>query len=197
MANTSTTQALVEIGGQCWMRYNMNITPTAFNPVPTWVNSTDKGWSGTYSGGSFTNEGTLYQWSAAMNNSTTERAQGVCPTGWHVPSDCEWMYLENSLGMTTADQQLTGVYRTSGDVDYDLSSAVSGGTNNSGFSGLLAGDRSSVGPFYDRTSGGYWWSSSATGATTASLRFLYSGSRGVCRVSVSKAYGFSVRCLKD
>jgi uncharacterized protein (TIGR02145 family) len=174
----------------------MNITPTAFNPVPTWVSSSDVGWSGTYTGGPFTNEGRLYQWKAAMNNSTTERAQGVCPTGWHVPSDCEWMYLENSLGMTTADQQLTG-YRTSGDVDYDLSSAVSGGTNNSGFSGLLAGYRHPNGTFDNRTSLGYWWSSSATGATTASFRNLFTGNRGVARYSNSKAHGFSVRCLKD
>jgi uncharacterized protein (TIGR02145 family) len=196
MSNTSTNQALVEIGCQCWMRYNMNVTPSNFNPVPTWVNNTDVGWSGIYTGGPFSNEGLLYQWKAAMNNSTTERAQGVCPSGWHIPSDCEWMYLENSLGMSTADQQLTGL-RASGDVDYDLSSAVSGGTNNSGFSGLLAGYRNAVGAYENRTSHGYWWSSSATGATTASRRLLYTGNRGVNRNSNDKVNGFSVRCLKD
>ncbi|MEY3312081.1 MAG: hypothetical protein RL348_1424, partial [Bacteroidota bacterium] len=195
MANTSTTQAIVDIGGQCWMRYNMNTTPSNFNPVPTWVNSTDVGWSGIYTGGPFANEGLLYQWSAAMNNSTTERAQGICPSGWHIPSDCEWMYLENTLGMNTTDQQATG-WRTSGDVDYDLSSAVPSGTNNSGFSGLLAGYRSASGPFNDRSSRGHWWSSSASGAS-ASLRYLNTGLRGVFRNSLNKALGFSVRCLKD
>ncbi|GAF68314.1 unnamed protein product, partial [marine sediment metagenome] len=143
-----------------------------------------------------TNEGLLYQWSAAMNNSTTERAQGICPSGWHIPSDCEWMYLENTLGMSTTDQQATG-WRASGDVHYDLSSAVPSGTNNSGFTGLLAGYRNTNGSFDNRTSIGLWWSSSATGATTASNRSLRTGPRGVHRTSDNEAFGFSVRCLKD
>jgi len=195
MANTSTTQALVEIGGQCWMRYNMNVTPTAFNPVPTWANNTDVGWSGVYTGGPFTNEGLLYQWRAAMNNSATERAQGVCATGWHIPSDCEWMYLENSLGMTTADQQVSGATRTSGDVDYDLSSAVPSGTNNSGFSGLTAGAAGADGAYYCRTSCAYYWSSSKTGSNRY-RRAYNTVSRGVFR-DTDVNVGLSVRCLKD
>jgi uncharacterized protein (TIGR02145 family) len=216
MANTSTTRAIVDIGGQCWMRYNMNIAPTApcaatiNTGCNTWLNTspgdigswgyyntaTTNGTAGWATSTPGTNEGLLYQWSAAMNNSTTERAQGICPSGWHIPSDCEWMYLENTLGMSTTNQQATG-WRTSGDVDYDLSSAVTSGTNNSGFTGLLAGNRNTNGAFNGRTSTGYWWSSSATGATTASYRNLGTGGRGVSRFSLNKAFGFSVRCLKD
>jgi uncharacterized protein (TIGR02145 family) len=216
MANTSTTRAIVDIGGQCWMRYNMNIAPTApcaatiNTGCNTWLNTspgdigswgyyntaTTNGTAGWATSTPGTNEGLLYQWSAAMNNSTTERAQGICPSGWHIPSDCEWMYLENTLGMSTTNQQAAG-WRTSGDVDYDLSSAVLSGTNNSGFTGLLAGLRNTNGTFLDRTSYGYWWSSSATGATSASRRLLNTGRRGVHRFSVNKAGGFSVRCLKD
>jgi uncharacterized protein (TIGR02145 family) len=216
MANTSTTRAIVDIGGQCWMRYNMNIAPTApcaatiNTGCNTWLNTspgdigswgynntaTTNGTAGWATSTPGTNEGLLYQWSAAMNNSTTERAQGICPSGWHIPSDCEWMYLENTLGMSTTNQQAAG-WRTSGDVDYDLSSAVLSGTNNSGFTGLLAGFRDTSGPFFSRTSIGYWWSSSATGATSASRRLLNTGRRGVHRFSVNKAGGFSVRCLKD
>ena len=173
-----------------------NKTVLNFNPAPTWNNGSDVGWSGYYTGGPFANEGLLYQWKAVMNNSTTERAQGICPSGWHIPSDCEWMYLENTLGMSTTNQQATG-WRNSGDVDYDLSSAVTSGTNNSGFTGLLAGRRFTNGTFLHRTSRGRWWSSSATGATTASIRYLPTGGRGVYRGSNNKADGFSVRCLKD
>ncbi|MEY5049816.1 MAG: hypothetical protein RLZZ175_3175 [Bacteroidota bacterium] len=184
MANTSTTQALVEIGGQCWMRYNMDVTP-----------STGLNWY--FNGGPYINEGRLYNWYAAMNGATTERAQGICPTGWHIPSNCEWMYLENTLGMTTADQQFTGSgYRNSGDVGYDLSSAVSGGTNNSGFSGLLGGYRNENGTWY-RTLTGHWWLSSASG-TNALRTKLETGIRGVDKNYNEKGeYGFSVRCLKD
>jgi uncharacterized protein (TIGR02145 family) len=98
--------------------------------------------------------------------------------------------------MSTTYQQGTG-WRNSGDVDYDLSSAVTSGTNNSGFTGLLAGYRLTGGMFSSRTSYGYWCSSSATGATTASSRHLLTGGRGVGRFINNKAIGFSVRCLKD
>ncbi|MEY5049069.1 MAG: hypothetical protein RLZZ175_2428, partial [Bacteroidota bacterium] len=79
---------------------------------------------------------------------------------------------------------------------YKLRSQGTGQTNASGFSGLLAGFRHPLGTFLNRTSGGLWWSSSATGAN-ASNRSLYTGYRGVRRYSDPKAFGFSVRCLKD
>ncbi|MEY5050070.1 MAG: hypothetical protein RLZZ175_3445, partial [Bacteroidota bacterium] len=79
---------------------------------------------------------------------------------------------------------------------YKLRSQGTGQTNASGFSGLLAGVRSSGGTFLSRASDGYWWSSSATGAN-ASLRLLLTGTRGVYRYSNNRAGGFSVRCLKD
>jgi uncharacterized protein (TIGR02145 family) len=81
-------------------------------------------------------------------------------------------------------------------VDYDLSSAVASGTNNAGFSGLLAGYRHTAGTFYNRPTYGYWWSSSATG-TSAIIRILTTGTRGVERNSYSIANSMSVRCLKD
>jgi uncharacterized protein (TIGR02145 family) len=192
-----TTQALVEIGGQCWYSRNAVNTPSAYDPAPTWVNSTDVGWSGVYTGGPFTNEGLLYQWSAAMNGSTTERAQGVCPTGWHVPSDCEWMYLENTLGMSTTDQLVNNSWRSSGSVGSKLSTLTSSGTNSSGFTALLAGLRSTNGTFNDRGSYGHWWSSSEASTTFARRRYLVSSQVGVARASSSKANGYSVRCLKD
>ena len=65
------------------------------------------------------------------------------------------------------------------------------------FSGLLAGNRNTNGSFVNRTSNGYWWSSSATSATTARNRNLNTGNRGVNRNSNNKAIAFSVRCLKD
>tara|TARA_B110000977_G_scaffold195352_1_gene273630 strand:- start:295 stop:1374 length:1080 start_codon:yes stop_codon:yes gene_type:complete len=211
-----TTQALVEIGGQCWFRRNSVAAPTApISALPNdspniWVNTTvnDEGYWGYYNTAAtdgttgwstiepVNGEGLLYQWSAAMNNSTTERAQGVCPTNWHIPSDCEWMYLENSLGMTTADQQLTG-FRDSGTVGSKLSTLSSSGNNSSGFTALLAGYRYTNGTFYNRGTIGYWWSSSETSAAIALYRSLISGLTGLRRNSLSKAFGFSVRCLKD
>ena len=176
------------------MQESIDVNPTE---SPTWVNSSDVGWYGYYNDNyQAAGEGTLLQWSAAMNGATTERAQGVCPTDWHIPSDCEWMYLENSLGMTIAEQQGTG-WRNSGTVGSKLSTLTANGTNSSGFTALLAGLRSANGPFTSRGSSGSWWSSSEPSATTAHHRYLVSGQEGVSRNSFNKAYGFSVRCLKD
>ena len=188
------TYSVVEIGGQCWMQESIDVNPTG---SPIWVNSSDAGWYGYYNTTyQAAGEGTLLQWSAAMNGATTERAQGVCPTDWHIPSDCEWMYLENSLGMTTADQQLTG-WRDSGTVGSKLSTLTSSGSNSSGFTALLAGYRLTHGKFNFRGTFGYWWSSSETSATLAHPRLLFSSQVGVNRYSSNKANGFSVRCLKD
>ena len=195
MANTSTTDALVDIGGQCWMRYNMTNIPTNFSTVPPFENEKDTGWSGYYTGGPFGNEGRLYQWSAAMNGVTTARAQGVCPTDWHIPSDCEWMYLENSLGMSTGQQQ-SGSFR--GTQAQDLSALVSGGDNSSGFTALLAGVRFfSNGTFMGRGSNVRTWSSSQVNASRSRYRSLVSSQPGVLRNFNHKPMGMSVRCLKD
>ena len=64
-------------------------------------------------------------------------------------------------------------------------------------SALLAGYRNTNGTFNNRGNNGNWWSSSATGSTTAINRNLNTGNRGVNRNSNNKANGFSVRCLKD
>jgi uncharacterized protein (TIGR02145 family) len=188
------TYSVVEIGGQCWMQESIDVNPTE---SPTWVNSSDVGWYGYYNDNyQAAGEGTLLQWSAAMNGATTERAQGVCPTDWHIPSDCEWMYLENSLGMTIAEQQGTG-WRNSGTVGSKLSTLTANGTNSSGFTALLAGYRITNGTFSFRGAYGAWWSSSESSASNALYRSLVSSQAGVFRYSYNKDNGFSVRCLKD
>ena len=148
------------------------------------------------------NEGYLYQWCGAMDATISERSRGICPAGWHVPSDCEWMYLEHGQGMSIAQQTTDNAWRANdadnqGTPGYKLRSQGTGQTNASGFSGLLAGLRNTNGAFSGRASTGSWWSSSATGATTARTRGLVTGFRGVLRDSSFKAVGFSVRCLKD
>jgi uncharacterized protein (TIGR02145 family) len=137
-----------------------------------------------------------------MDATISERSRGICPAGWHVPSDCEWMYLEHGQGMSIAQQTSDAAWRANtadnqGTPSYKLRSQGPGFTNASGFSGLLVGTRNDNGTFDYRTVFGLWWSSSATSVASASSRILYSGYRGVQRISYLKAVGFSVRCLKD
>jgi uncharacterized protein (TIGR02145 family) len=107
------------------------------------------------------------------------------------------MYLENALGMTIADQQLTG-QRNSGAVGSQLSSLTQAGTNETGFSALLSGNREYTNQFIGRGTNTNFWSSSQVTAGLPVVRKLESGQQGVFRSTTSvPGYGYAVRCLKD
>lgn len=204
-----TSRALIEIGNQCWFRRNSDNIPSNFNPSPNWNYDTsdiDVGWSGYYQGGPFANEGKLYQWSAAMNGFINERAQGICPVGWHVPSDCEWQFLENSLGMNLTDQQFEGlslIGRQTGSVGSKLSVFAASGNNNSGFSALLTGFNTTEDTFQNRgATSDFWTSTRDTNLmpmpTLAHYaRNIYNGNIGIRRYRFNAKYAMSVRCIKD
>lgn len=65
----------------------------------TWTNNVDTRWCGCYNkdANKCVTHGKLYQWSAAMAGSTTEGAQGICPTGWHIPTSAEFITLYNTI----------------------------------------------------------------------------------------------------
>jgi uncharacterized protein (TIGR02145 family) len=137
-----------------------------------------------------------------MDATISERSRGICPAGWHVPSDCEWMYLEHGQGMSITEQNLNNTWRANtadnqGTPSYKLRSQGIGFTNVSNFSVLLTGDRKTFGAFGNRTTDGGFWSSSEASATSVSIHSFYQVYRGVARYNFSKANGFSVRCLKD
>jgi uncharacterized protein (TIGR02145 family) len=217
-ASSGRVHNTVNINGQCWLVTNLITVPSVYNNYTTasWTNTSpdDQGYWGYYhttttdgtagwlSTEPAANEGLLYQWCGAMDATISERSRGICPAGFHIPSDCEWMYLEHVQGMSITEQNVFNNWRSNaadnqGTPGNKLRSQGTGQTNVSGFSGLLAGYRVTNGTFLNRASGGYWWSSSATGATTASSRYLITGYRGVNRYRFNKAIGFSVRCLKD
>ena len=212
----SNSYAIANINGQCWMTQNIKELPNGVAITANQWLATSPGDQGFYgyfntittgaSGWATTeptaNVGLLYQWSAAMLGSTTERAQGICPTGWHIPSDCEWMYLEHGIGMSLSEQTLNAVRADNADNQgtpgYKLRSAGTGQTNASGFSALVNGYRIADGTFVNfATFGAFWTSSAVSGATNATLRYLWSGKRGVGRNSDLKALALNVRCLKD
>ena len=194
---TTNTRALVEIGGQCWCRYNSDVINTN---LTAFTNTSTSAWSGYYNNAASepaANEGRLYQWSAAMQGAIIERSQGVCPAGFHIPSDCEWMYLEGVLGMSLADMQ-GSFFRNTGAVGSDLSLLSSGGTNNSGFTALLAGNRDTAGTYFNRAFSAYWWSSTESSSLNSVHRGLDSSNVGISRnPSLAKAQAFCLRCLKD
>jgi uncharacterized protein (TIGR02145 family) len=152
--------------------------------------------------------GALYTWSAAVNgnNSTDpelEPIQGVCPDGWHLPSDGEWKELEIYLGMPalTADSSgwrgnIAGKLKSTGR-DYWLI-PNEGATNETRFSALPAGDRFPKGEFFNLHFTTLYWTSSNFDRETAWARGLgYYVSSMYRGHEDSKEFGFSVRCVKD
>jgi uncharacterized protein (TIGR02145 family) len=215
---SGTVYPLVNINGQCWMQTNLIEIPSNFRSyTPTsWLNITsgDQGYWGFFntitSDGSAgwgvnepaANEGLLYQWSAAMNNSVIERSRGACPSGFHVPSDCEWMYLEHGQGMSINWQVSTGPRANDldnqGTPSYKLRSQGVNNTNTSGFSALLGGFRESSADFIDRSSSAIFWTSTLSNTTNRGIHRNILLSRGINRNTVSSlGNGLYVRCLKD
>jgi uncharacterized protein (TIGR02145 family) len=198
------TYDLVEIGGQCWFADNL-ATDQYRNgdPIPTGLSYTT--WQNTTAGAFaiYNNDlandvtyGKLYNWY------TTVDSRGLCPTGWHVPTDCEWMYLEGALGMTVAQQELANTWRgtTEGEAMKATTNWISpntGATNSSGFTAFPGGARSDYGSYFDVGLYGNWWSSTEDDSNNAWLRSLNYSSSGVVRYSTNKPYGFSVRCVRD
>jgi uncharacterized protein (TIGR02145 family) len=199
------TYDLVEIGGQCWFADNLatdqyrngDAIPTGLDNA-TWSTTT----SGAYS--IYNNDpandatyGKLYNWF------TTADSRGLCPAGWHVPTDCEWMYLEGSLGMSSEDQQSGGFTRGTNEggvfkATTNWNFPNTGAANSVSFTALPGGDRNASGPFNNNLYNGFWWTSSERDSNQAWNRELVYTSSMIFRgFNGDKHGGLSIRCLKD
>jgi uncharacterized protein (TIGR02145 family) len=124
--------------------------------------------------------------------------EGICPSGWHIPSDGEWQTMEISLGMSEAEAAGTGWRGT--DEGYQMKSSSGwnsggNGSNSSGFTGLPGGGRDAGGLFNDGGYG-YWWSASESGSNSWGRRLDYSFGN-VDRDYNYRDGGFSARCVRD
>lgn len=205
------TYYTIQIGDQCWMNENLKTTtysngaPIPHAPDPAeWGTMTegayvwydnDTSWKDKY--------GALYNWPAAVN------PNGLCPEGWHVPTNNEWTALTDFLGGTISpsgaelkscrqvNTPLGGACNTTTQ-PYWNESTISYGTDIYGFSGLPGGLRNWSGPFQSNGYGGYWWTSTEKNAEAAWIRSLwYDHSAVALSDNNNKMGGRSVRCLKD
>ncbi len=140
---------------------------------------------------SYKTYGTLYNWNAAMT---------ACPDGWHLPTDQDWMDLEESLGMDATDAQ-NDRFRNTGSVGDKLKS-VSGwesegnGSDVYGFTALPAGYRARGGEYkYEQSYASFWTSDSEE--KLAIHRGIYYFNDGVYKAKWYKSAGFSVRCVRE
>ncbi len=178
--------------GKCWMAENLNIG-TMINGSG---NQTDNATIEKYCYGdntaNCTTYGGLYQWDEMMQYVTTESTQGVCPTGWHLPSDAEWTSLKNDLPAGERGSRLAG----DNSLWNDGALVQSANFGTSGFAALPGGFRYTNGSFTSHGNNVILWSSTEIGSY-AWLRSLYYDNTGVNRDNYDKAFGFSVRCVRD
>ena len=192
----------VQIGDQCWMKENLRTSTTTGNTYHANNNAdNDEAY------------GLLYDWTAVMQGATSSGAnpsgvQGICPTGWHVPSDAEWMQMEMELGMSQSDANKHGdrgnfAVKLSGSTGWTSSTVTNAvgnpsatDRNSTGFSALPAGSYTldGYGNFGDMV---LFWSATAYNDIYAYLRYLGYANVGVYRNPTDKGYGYSVRCLKN
>jgi uncharacterized protein (TIGR02145 family) len=215
---------MVTIGEQVWMAENLAYLPSVVGPT-TGSKSTAYYYVYGYNGtnvaeakatANYKTYGVLYNWPAAMNGAASSNAnpsgvQGVCPDGWHLPSDAEWTRLEKYLiangynydGTTTGNKIAKSMASATGwdnsvqegapgNSDYD------GYRNKSGFSALPSGYHAYEDGTFVRIGGfGYWWGSTQYDTDNAWERVLTYYGSSVYRRRFNKETGFSVRCLRD
>jgi uncharacterized protein (TIGR02145 family) len=198
------------INGQEWMQKNLAVTKYRNgDPIPTRLDN--ETWQSILESSTIESAYAIYE-NVASNNTTYGKlynwfavsdSRGLCPTGWHVPSDDEWSALINYLDPNAAGGDSTnmagGKLKSTGTIENNdglwLSPNVEA-TNESGFSGFPAGERNNDGTYSDIGSGGYWWSSSEFTPFAWCRELLYYDSN-VIRNYNNWEYGFSVRCVRD
>ena len=190
------TYKTVKIGNQVWMAENLNYKTAnsycyedkpanchKYGRLYTWAAAMD-------SAGIFSNAGKGCGSGVTCGASGTIR--GVCPRGWHLPSDAEWEILFGSVG----GKDVAGMKLKSKSGWYDDEGESSNGTDEYGFSVLQADFRFCDGYYHDDAKVAYFWASTYSGHDAYGL-FFYAGTEGVYSGYHDKNDGFSVRCLRD
>jgi len=178
----------VRIGTQTWMAENLNYSGVGV----CYNNSTD----------SCKKYGRLYTWTEVMNGSGSSKAspsgvQGICPSGWHVPSDSEWTTLKKFVEADSRVGVGKGGTSLKSTGSWDTSSGSSGnGTDLFGFR-ALAGGISRGTSFYDLGNYGDWWSATEYDASYAWHCYMYDFDTILRRAYYSKTNARSLRCTKD
>lgn len=188
------TYSTVMIGTQCWFAQNLNVG----TKVPSSAGQTEDGVFEKYcyndDDANCAVYGGLYQWDEAMLYTLTPGAQGICPAGWHLPTDAEWTTLTTFLG---GEAVAGGKLKEAGTTHW--LSPNTGATNETGFTALPGGIRNGTAPYFDGLGYyGFWWSSNVYNTYTAWYRYMSTSVADISRGYLGyRDLGYAVRCLKD
>jgi len=200
--------ATIRIGSQWWMAENLRTThysdgmKVSYMPDSLYwstLSPSDQGfcWYGNDSLANAAAYGALYTFAAALKGGRGSDAdpsgvQGVCPEGWHIPSDSEWSRLIEFLhGDLVAGSGL----KEAGTIHWDVPNE--GANNSTGFTALPGGFRDSRAKFSSLGAFGFWWSTTEPQTDSSLIRSMSYMASKVTNYKVLESYGLSVRCVKD
>jgi uncharacterized protein (TIGR02145 family) len=183
----------VTIGTQTWMQENLKTThyndgtdiplvtgntewKNLAAPAYCWYDNDESRYKTTY--------GALYNW-------YTVHTGKLCPSGWHVPANGEWITLTNYLGgESVAGDKL----KEAGTAHWgDLNT----GTNITGFTALPGGNRNEEGTYMNIGLNAHWWSTSTILPSSSYSAILYHNAGNLSRAGTMNLSGLSIRCIKD
>jgi uncharacterized protein (TIGR02145 family) len=195
----------VLIGTQCWLKESLNIGTMITRTQDQTNNSVIEKYCYNNDEANCTEYGGMYQWAEVvqyLNNATnttnwspvpTGNVQGLCPTGWHIPSNAEFGALFTGLGGISV---AGGKIKEAGLEHFAYPNT--GATNLSGFTALPGGQRWSTGEFkYMTNSVQYWSITSGLYGTD----IYYGGASYSINAATNgqfyKVTGIYLRCLKN
>ena len=187
----------VTIDGKTWMAENLNYYKDTDMSVNT--RSWCYGKSDNKDSTTCDVTGRLYTWAAAMDSaktgcgcgstcSSTLPVQGICPTGWHLPSTSEWEALLTAAG----GQPVAGKALRSQSGWADNGNR----TDATGFSALPAGGRDNSGIYYSIGSNAYFWGVTESSDWNADIMNLYYREDAYLS-NLYKLSAISVRCVEN
>lgn len=185
--------AITQIGDQYWMAENLDFE------------------SASSAGADPEKHGRAYYWQDAMQGASSSDAvpsgvQGVCPAGWHLPSDAEWQVMEQSLGMSSEQAAASGAVANRGAGFGDMLKSTTGwsesgnGSNSSGFNALPTGVFDSV--FANQGDVTHFWSATEYINPNPDLQEAWSRTLRYEHDAVERSFslqglGYFVRCVAD
>ncbi len=200
------TYKIVKIGRQIWMAENLNYAYTGVPFESGDITFDSTSWCYDNDPANCAKYGRLYTWSAAMDSvgrwstngkgcgdetmcSPTYPVRGICPEGWHLPTELEWgrLFILDGYTSTAAER---------------LKSASGWADNGNGsdiysFAVLPAGTRNPIEGYVGEGFCTTFWTSDGDDDYYADAKTMNYDSKGVSEYGFHKYFGFSVRCVKD
>ncbi len=201
----------VQIGTQCWFQKNVNAGTMVLGANDQTNNGILEKYCYNNDTVNCTIYGGLYQWAEAVqyqngaSNTTSPspafsgNVKGICPTGWHVPSDGEWCTLATFL-VSTVNCNAKNTTNFAVQASQLMSSnnwINNSGTGNSLFNSFGTGYRSLIGGFDQINISTHFWSNTNSSINSDYFTLYKNPGDGLTFSFNAKNFGLSVRCLKD